>query len=177
MATLTFDTVWKRLGVSEGGWQANPEDKGNWTGGKVGVGELKGSKFGISAATYPHEDIKNLTPERAKEIFRTDWWVRLKMDRLPMALAYQVIDAAYHSGSHWGAVFLQRALGVKDDGIIGKDTIAAIAKVKDLDNVFFNFFAERLEFLTDTVAWKANSRGFVRRVARNMRYAAMDYEG
>lgn len=100
MAAISLDTIWERLGISEGGWQANPEDKGNWTGGKVGVGELKGSKYGISAATYPNEDIKNLTPERAKEIFRTDWWLRLKMDRLPIALAYQIIDAAYHSGSH-----------------------------------------------------------------------------
>lgn len=74
-------------------------------------------------------------------------------------------------------MFLQRALGVKDDGIIGKDTIAALAKVKDLDDVFFLFLAERLEFLTETVAWKTNSRGFARRIARNMRYAAMDYEG
>ena len=37
----------------EGGYSANPKDPGNWTGGKVGVGKLLGTKSGIAAASYP----------------------------------------------------------------------------------------------------------------------------
>ena len=37
----------------EGGFQGMPDDPGNWTGGRLGDGTLKGTKFGISAASYP----------------------------------------------------------------------------------------------------------------------------
>jgi hypothetical protein len=32
-------------------------DPGNWTGGAIGKGELRGTKWGISAQTYPQIDI------------------------------------------------------------------------------------------------------------------------
>ncbi len=58
----------------EGGFQRDPGDRGNWTGGAVGLGELRGTKFGISAASYPGEDIEGLTEERAREIYYKDFW-------------------------------------------------------------------------------------------------------
>ena len=60
----------------EGGFCAERSDPGNWTGGAVGCGELRGTKFGISAAAYPAEDIANLTPEAAAAIYRRDYWDR-----------------------------------------------------------------------------------------------------
>jgi lysozyme family protein len=32
----------------EGGYSNNPDDPGNWTGGDVGEGQLKGTKYGVS---------------------------------------------------------------------------------------------------------------------------------
>jgi lysozyme family protein len=45
-----FDKAMLPLIEHEGGFQNDPDDSGNWTGGKVGVGELKGTKWGICAA-------------------------------------------------------------------------------------------------------------------------------
>ena len=50
---------------SEGGFTDNRADPGNWTGGQVGAGELRGTNFGISAAAYPQLDIANLTAAMA----------------------------------------------------------------------------------------------------------------
>jgi lysozyme family protein len=58
----------------EGGFQKLPNDKGNWTGGKIGVGVLKGTKYGISAARFPELDIENLTVAAAEEIYRAQYW-------------------------------------------------------------------------------------------------------
>jgi lysozyme family protein len=44
----------------EGGFTDDPRDTGSWTGGNAGAGQLKGRKYGISAASYPNLDIKNL---------------------------------------------------------------------------------------------------------------------
>lgn len=52
----------------------NRKDPGNWTGGKIGKGILKGTKFGIAASSYPNLDIKNLTLEQVKPIYKKVYW-------------------------------------------------------------------------------------------------------
>ena len=60
MSKLTFDKAFDRLIGHEGEFTNDPKDRGNWTTGVIGRGQLKGTKFGISAMTYPHLDIINL---------------------------------------------------------------------------------------------------------------------
>ena len=67
-----FDVIFDRVLGHEGGFQADPRDRGNWTGGEVGKGELKGTKYGVAAMTYPELDIESLTKADAKIIFRRD---------------------------------------------------------------------------------------------------------
>ena len=52
-----FDKAFDIIVGVEGGFSLDPNDPGNWTGGKRGVGELKGTRWGISAKSYPHLDI------------------------------------------------------------------------------------------------------------------------
>lgn len=82
----------------EGGYQNVHNDAGNWTGGVVGEGELKGTKYGISAASYPHLDIKNLTMAQADAIYRTDYWQRSGADKLPWPACLLVFDTAVLHG-------------------------------------------------------------------------------
>ena len=37
----------------EGGFQKNPNDHANWSSGKIGVGTLVGTKYGITALDLP----------------------------------------------------------------------------------------------------------------------------
>lgn len=114
----------------EGGYQAMPDDPGNWTEGKVGAGELKGTKFGLSAATYPGVDIAALTEADAAAIYRRDWWDRFDLGRLPASLAAKIFDAAVNIGIDDAVRALQRALRaagarIAEDGELGPETIAA----------------------------------------------------
>lgn len=157
----------------EGGFQNDPNDPGNWTKGKIGQGELKGTKFGIAAASYPHVDIENLTLDQAKIIYYNDWWKKLNMSRFRPAMAYQMFDAAINHGSHNANRMLQRAVGVKDDGIIGPITMAAYREIS-IDNCLLRFLAERLEFFTRLNNFDKFGRGWSRRTAHNLRIAAED---
>ena len=47
---ITFDEAFDRLISHEGGYSEDPRDSGNWTGGAQGVGQLKGTKFGIASS-------------------------------------------------------------------------------------------------------------------------------
>lgn len=84
----------------EGGFNNDPQDSGNWTGGVVGKGVLLGTKYGISAASYPSLDIKSLTREQAVEIYHRDYWVALGLDSGGFTADYEVV--AFDSGVQHG---------------------------------------------------------------------------
>lgn len=82
----------------EGGYQCDPKDRGNWTTGIIGQGELKGTNFGLSAMSYPKLNIKGLSRDQAIEIYRKDYWNAAGCDSLELHLAVSVFDAAVNSG-------------------------------------------------------------------------------
>lgn len=168
-----FMKVFERTIGHEGKFQKDTRDRGNWTGGEVGKGTLKGTKFGLSAMTYPHLDIENLTLDDALNLYYNDWWLKFGMERWHKALAYQMFDAAFNHGTGRANQFLQRAVGVKDDGIVGNATISKVAEF-DINDLLFRFLAERLEYFTNVKTWAEYSKGWSRRVAQMMRYAAED---
>lgn len=78
----------------EGGFQADPNDRGNYTP----AGELRGTKYGISANSYPGIDIKNLTETEAKAIYFNDYWKRSHADKWPLEMACCIMDCAVNAG-------------------------------------------------------------------------------
>lgn len=168
-----FDTFILRILSHEGGYSSDRTDPGNWTGGRVGAGKLVGTKYGIAANTYPHLDIKNLTWAQAVEIYRTDFWLASRADRLPPSVGFQLLDGAVNSGIRQATRWLQRAVKVADDGIIGPVTKRAVAAADPAD-IVMRFLAERLDFLTGLRNWPDHGRGWARRIAANLRYGAAD---
>ena len=168
-----FDVVFDRVLGHEGGFQADPRDRGNWTGGEVGKGELKGTKYGLAAMTYPELDIPALTLAQAKAIYRRDWWDGLKMAQWSKAMQYQMFDAAFNHGIGRANQFIQWAAGVTQDGKVGPATRAAV-EAMDVNDLLFRFLAKRLRYFTEVKTWDAYSRGWARRVAQCLEYAAED---
>lgn len=171
--TDRFPQFIDRLLSHEGGYSADRNDPGNWTGGRVGAGELRGTKFGIAANTYPQLYIKNLTRDQAVEIYRRDFWEAAKCDRLPPAVGFQLLDGAVNSGIPQATRWLQRAVGVADDGILGPVTLAAI-RAADPNDLVLLFNAQRIDFMTRLSTWAVHGAGWMRRIATNLRYAATD---
>ena len=168
-----FNKAFDRVIGHEGGFTDDPLDRANWTSGTCGVGECKGTKYGLAAMTYPTLDIRNLTLDQAKAIYKRDWWDKLGMDKYPPALAYQMFDASINHGSGRAIQFVQKAVGAKADGIIGSKTLAAIDAL-DKNDLLLLFLAERLQYFTEVKTWKTYCTGWTRRVVQNLRYAAED---
>jgi hypothetical protein len=93
-----YDKIFRTIINVEGAFTNNPRDRGNWTSGIIGRGELKGTKYGISAMSYPHLDIKNLTLQQAKDIYYKDYWLKAGCHQLPPDAALFVFDMAVNSG-------------------------------------------------------------------------------
>ena len=81
------------------------------------------TKFGISKRAYPEIDIGSLTKEQAQDIYLRDYWSPIKGDLLPWPLCLFVFDSAVNQGTHAAIRMMQKALGTKDDGVIGPATI------------------------------------------------------
>jgi lysozyme family protein len=122
-----FDALMKFEGST---LSLDPDDPGNWTGGSVGDGELRGTKYGIDSAMHPELDVAELTLDRARELFRAEWWERAGWSRLPDAIGAKMLAVGPDVGSHDANVCLQRALrtcgrALAEDGAIGPATAAA----------------------------------------------------
>lgn len=126
---MTFEYCIEKVGLNEGGFSTDRSDRGNWSSGKVGVGEFKGSKYGISAMSYPHLDIKNLTWPQAKEIYLKDFWNKYRIGELAPWIRLYVLDSIINHGGSGGIKLLQRVCSLKQDGIVGSATIAASKRV------------------------------------------------
>lgn len=170
---MNFDQAFDRLIGHEAGYSIDQRDPGNWTGGRPGVGTLKGTKFGIAANTYPDIDIKNLTIDDAKAIYRRDWWLKIGADDIDGAIVFQMWDFAVNAGMSTAKRALQRAVGVADDGQFGPRTIAAV-KAMTITDVILRFNAQRLRYYTSLSTWATYGKGWTNRVAGNLDYAAVD---
>ncbi|MCF7536142.1 glycoside hydrolase family 108 protein [Pseudomonas petrae] len=168
-----FDLAFERVIGHEGGFGADPKDRGNWTTGVINQGTLRGTKFGISAISYPDLDIKNLTLEQAKRIYQRDFWDRAKADEYDPAIAYQLFDIAVNNGNGNAVRMLQRAAGVVDDGQIGPMSIAAV-KAMSITDVIMRLNAERILFVTKLSTFSIYGKGWMNRVAGNLQYGAVD---
>lgn len=168
---MDFDTAFVRVIGHEKGFQNDPNDRGNWTGGQIGLGELRGTNYGISAAAYPGEDIAGMTLQRAKEIYRRDYWGRTGCDQVPEGLKFDLFDTAVNSGQVRAVQFLQRAAGAVDDGRLGPQTLWAVRNM-DPERLFARFNGHRLDFLNDNPEqWTRYGRGWAQRIAENLKAA------
>lgn len=167
-------SMWlERLFGHEGVLSMDPSDRGNWTGGRVNVGELRGSKFGISAAAYPNIDIARLTREQAAAIYVRDYLAPLKVERYPDGVGFQFFDWAVNSGVDGATRGVQRALGVLPDGRVGPKTLAALGALSESD-LIMRLLAQRIRERTVDPGWVQNGRGWMNRIATNLLYGAED---
>jgi lysozyme family protein len=75
-----------------------------------------------------------------------------------------VFDCAVNSGVKRASKLLQRAIGVDDDGVIGRNTLAALENLA-AEDVIDRFCAERLSFLEALPTFATFGKGWSRRVA------------
>jgi len=129
-----FDKAFRLTIGHEGGYVFDKDDKGGET------------KFGISKRSYPKEDIKNLTIERAKKIYLKDFWLKQKCDQIvnmgSPAIAVELFDSSVNFGFHRAGKFLQEGLNLSNrnekdfpdiyvDGSIGPRTIGVLFKCRN----------------------------------------------
>lgn len=157
---MNDDDIIEAAIIAEGGdrFTNDPNDRGGPT------------RWGITAATLgearglgrvaTEDEVKALTGAEARDIYRTRYieapgFKNVLDDRLRALL----VDSAIQHGPATAVEFLQRALGVRDDGMLGGLTIAALEKAQP-QYIYREVWAERARFYAGIVKRQPNQRKF-----------------
>ena len=151
---MNFDSAFNIVLKHEGGYVHHPSDPGGAT--NMGITEAVARRVGYRG------DMRELPLDLAKRIYREDYWNAVRAEQLPPAVRYAVFDAAVNSGPAQSVRWLQRALGVTDDGVIGPQTLSA-ANQANPDALRARLIAQRLRFMTNLGTFDDFGRGWTRR--------------
>ena len=132
---------------NEGGYVNNPNDPGGET------------NFGICKKSYPKVDIKNLTKDGAKAIYKKDYWDKVNGDQInDQNLATSVFDFAVNAGTGTAIKQIQKTLNVTADGVLGPKTMAALNSSSGLSK---SFAKRRVRYYIDIVKNKPTQIEFL----------------
>ena len=145
---VNFDEIIEVVLHHEGGYVNDPKDPGGET------------NFGIAKRSHPDVDIKNLTKDGAKEIYKEHYWDKNKVESLPEDLRHIYFDMCVNQGRGRAVKIMQRAANAKGadlvvDGGMGPKTIAAMDGV-ELQRVR----AYRVKYYADLVTRKPDLEKF-----------------
>jgi lysozyme family protein len=157
---MNFDDAFETLIGHEGVYSNDPVDPGGET------------KYGISKRAYPGEDIKAMTLDRAKAIYRTDYWGPAGCDAVPDGVRFDLFDMSVNSGVRAAVKTLQRAVGEAHDGVLGPKTLQAIGSMPAA-RLVARFNGWRIVYITaqPDVWWNRFGKGLMNRIAANLRSA------
>jgi len=153
---MSFETVVHMVLEHEGGYVNHPSDPGGET------------KYGISKRAYPDVDIAELTEDDAADLYKRDYWDRIKGDDLPVGVACVVMDYAVNSGISRASKALQSVCGIANgDGIIGPASLNAVwttVKNTSEEDVITAVTEQRQGFIRALSIYDTFGKGWERRI-------------
>ena len=144
----TFEEIIEQVLEHEGGYVNDPNDLGGET------------KYGITKRFYPELNIKELTKEKAKQIYKDDYWDKNRIETLPQNLWHIFFDMCVNMGRRTAVKILQRAAnskgrGIDVDGGMGPATLKALKGI-ETERVR----AYRVKYYSDLVTKKPEQEKF-----------------
>ena len=124
----------------EGGYVNDPDDPGGAT--KFGISLRWLKKVGDLSGDFDMDgdidvdDIKAMTNEQARELYRVHWWVKYGYEKInSQDIATKVLDLSINMGAKQAHILLQRAcracgFELLEDGIIGPVTLTTINNIQ-----------------------------------------------
>lgn len=165
MEDSQFEVAVFRVLGHEGGYSNHPADPGGET--------MWGITKRVALANGYKGEMRFLPREEAIRIYENEYWLPIKGDSLPFPVAFQLFDTAVNSGPVQAIKLLQRALGVKDDGVLGPITLSA-AKTRGALDIGVDFLRQRLLFQASLPAFKDFGRGWINRAFTNLSFLLKD---
>lgn len=161
--------------IHEGGFVDHPRDPGGAT--NKGITHKTYAAW-LRVQNMPQKNVRDITDAEVAAIYLDQYWNTVRADSLPSGVDYAVFDFAVNSGPGRAARFLQRVVGVAEDGVIGQQTLAAVQSI-GARQIVTELCSARLAWLKRLSHWPTFGGGWERRVsevkAKAMRLATSEY--
>jgi lysozyme family protein len=95
----------------------------------------------------PNRDVFTMTNAERDQIYRENYFAKVRFDELPPGVDIVVVDGAINSGPAQSIKWVQRALGLTADGVLGDVTMERIQSHPDHDLLIRDILNRRREFL------------------------------
>lgn len=162
-----FSKALKAVLVYEGGKVNHPKDPGGKT--NQGVTQRVFSAY-LDNKNKPNRDVYTMTNAERDDIYRAQYWNRIRGDMLPPGIGFILFDGAVNSGVSQSVKWIQRAL--RDlglyagmiDGALGVATINAIKNHPNHDQLVQAWCNRRMIFLKALRTWNTFGKGWTTRV-------------
>ena len=157
-----YNECLKIILMHEGGYVNHPKDPGGET--NLGVTKRVYEEWGGT------KEMKDLTIEDVEPIYKKNYWDKIKGDDLPDGLDLCVFDFGVNAGPGRAAKFLQKLLGVTQDGGIGPQTLGALQsaigedKVTQTREMIEKYQSMRQEYYEGLSTFDTFGKGWTRRV-------------
>ena len=158
MTKKNFDKCFDMLLTHEGGFVNHPEDPA----GATNLGVTKGTMQQYLGRHVSMGEMKALTPEDVKPIYKKLYADKVRFDDLPSGLDWAVLDWAVNSGTGRAAKALQKLVGAKQDGAIGPKTLQAVMNY-DPAELIDKLHDTRQKFYENLSHFKTFGKGWTRR--------------
>jgi len=146
--------------VNEGGYVDNKLDPG----GATNWGCTQAVWEGYIGHKVSVDDMKALTKEDVKPLYKKRYWDAIHGDAIPSGLDYCLFDCAINSGVNRSAKIIQEIVGVFADGAIGNNTVSAITQLNPITAIN-EFCDKRQAFLESLKTFPVFGKGWSKRVS------------
>lgn len=161
MAAATYAEAMKQEMRYEGGKVDHPEDPGGRT--NMGVIQRVYSAWRRKNGR-PDQSVYLMSIEERDAIYRQNYANAIQYDKLPEGVDITVLDGAINSGVSQSVKWVQRALGLTADGVLGDVTLEAINNYHDHDYLVGKILERRMAFLRALKTFKTFGKGWTARV-------------
>jgi lysozyme family protein len=177
MSAAHFPTCLALTLVYEGGWSNHPRDPGGAT--MCGITQRVYDED-REARRLPPQSVRLSTEAERAAIYRRRYWATTRGDELPAGVDYAVFDFAVNSGVGRAVRTLQRIVGVEEDGVAGRVTLAAAVRYDaqyQATALTDALCHARLQFLRGLPTFDAFGKGWTQRVMGQQDGAQADDTG
>lgn len=172
-----FNKIMDHVFHWEGGYVDHPRDPGGATNMGITIHTMRQLALDLdNDGDIDRDDVRLVTKSLAKDIYKVNYWNAVDADSFPSGIDALLMDAAVNSGPRASVRWLQRALGVTADGVLGPQTRGAVRASQSLSDLIKKTVDERLKSVRKFKNYDTFGKGWENRI-RSLRNLALELAG
>jgi lysozyme family protein len=137
------------------------------------------TKYGIAQNKNPNINVRDLNLEEVMNVYYKEYWLKSSCDKIKFPVHIMHFDSCVNHGINRGNQFLQMAVKVRADGLVGNITLNAVSNIPSRE-IINSIHINRENFYRDIVKRRPSQqiflKGWLRRITEVKEYCLSHLE-